>query len=397
MRPLRVITLTGDAHQEPDVAAALTREPTWELVLRCVDRVETLAALRGASIDVALAVGPVPWFDYQCIQEARSRGTRVLGLAQDPVQVEGLEVAGFEVIPSGTTVADLPELLARKEPSAPGRSEEDGHEGRLIAIWGAKGAPGRTTVAIELASALASCEPSTLLLDADLYGGDVAQILGASGELPGLVALARQGAKGELEADLWSETLGRVEPKGPVVVPGLLRAELWEEVSSFGWSAVLDAAPRCFRFTLVDIGFCLEPCRSGSGRNEVARATIGASDDVVAVVRADPVGVKSFLWSVNDARDLDLGERASVVLNRVRPGEVKELRLLLKRHLGKLPIAEIPERPDLFARALWQGRPASSVDPHSDVSAQIRDLAAAIGADVPPRGFLARLGGRSHV
>lgn len=395
MRPLRVITLAGDARREPEVAAAITREPALELVLRCVDRVEALAAVRGGSIDAAVAVGPVGWFDYQCLQEVRARGVRVLGLANDPLQVEGLEVAGFEVIPPDRTVADLPELIAGPALSAPPKKPVN--PGRLIAVWGAKGAPGRTTVAVELASALALSEPSTLLLDADLYGGDVAQILGIAAELPGLVSLARHGARGELAGTFWNEELHRAEPHGPAVVPGLLRAELWEEVSSFGWSALLDAAVGSFRFTLADVGFCLEPSRGTPGRNEVARSTVAAADRVIAVVRADPVGVKSFLWSLNDIRDLDLSERLLVVLNRVRPGETKDLRAVLKRHLGRLPLAEIPDRPDLFARALWHGRSLSSIEPRSEVSAKVRDLAAALGADVPARGFLSRLAGRAHV
>ena len=319
----------------------------------------------------------------------------MLGLANDPVQVEGLEVAGFEVIPPDKTIADLPQLL--KEPAAPAAPHTPGNMGRLIAIWGAKGAPGRTTVAVELASTLALSEPDTLLLDADLYGGDVAQILGITEEIPGLVALARRGAKGDLQARFWTEELRRTEPHGPLLMPGLLRAELWEEVSTFGWSALLQASIASFRFTLADVGFCLEPSRTTPGRNEVARCTVSAADHVIAVVRADPVGVKNFLWSLNDVRDLELAERVLVVLNRVRPGEVKELRGVLRRHMGRLPVAEIPDRPDLFARALWQGRSLSSIDPHSDVAARMRDLAAAVGAEMPPRGFLARLAGRTHV
>lgn len=395
MRPLRVITLAGDASREPEVAAAITREPGLELVLRCVDRVEALAALRGASVDVAVAVGPVAWFDYQCLQEFRARGIRVLGLASDPVQVEGLEVTGVEVIPPHKGVADLPELL--EGPALSPVEEPSGNKGRLIAVWGAKGAPGRTSVAVELASTLALSQPSTLLLDADLYGGDVAQVLGLTAELPGLVALSRHGAKGELAGTAWSEELRRAEPHGPLLVPGLLRAELWEEVSPFGWSAVLEAATATFRFTVADVGFCLESSRSAPGRNEIARCTVSAASHVVAVVRADPIGVKNFLWALNDIRDLELAERVLVVLNRVRPGEAKDLRVVLKRHMGRLPVTEIPDRPDLFARALWQGRSLSSTDPQSEISARVRDLAAAVGAAVPPRGFLARLAGRTHV
>ena len=47
-----------------------------------------------------------------------------------------------------------------------------------MAVWGPTGAPGRTTVAVGLATELASRGRGTLLLDADPYGGAVAQHLG---------------------------------------------------------------------------------------------------------------------------------------------------------------------------------------------------------------------------
>ena len=43
--------------------------------------------------------------------------------------------------------------------------------GRLVAVWGPTGAPGRTTVATYLACELAGLGVSTVLADADTYGG----------------------------------------------------------------------------------------------------------------------------------------------------------------------------------------------------------------------------------
>src|SRR3954447_4820088 len=51
-------------------------------------------------------------------------------------------------------------------------------DGRVVAVWGPTGAPGRSTVAVALASELAQLGVSALLVDADVYGGVVAQLLG---------------------------------------------------------------------------------------------------------------------------------------------------------------------------------------------------------------------------
>lgn len=53
--------------------------------------------------------------------------------------------------------------------------------GRLLAIWGGYGSPGRTTVAIALARTLGSKCGSALLIDADTYGADIGHVLSLSG------------------------------------------------------------------------------------------------------------------------------------------------------------------------------------------------------------------------
>ena len=61
------------------------------------------------------------------------------------------------------------------------------------------GAPGRTTVAVGVATELAAAGTPTLLADADVYGGVVAQVLGFLDEAPGLAAAARLANNGQLD------------------------------------------------------------------------------------------------------------------------------------------------------------------------------------------------------
>ena len=67
----------------------------------------------------------------------------------------------------------------------------------MVAVWGPAGAPGRTTVATGLAAVLATRGP-TMLVDADPYGGSVAQVLGVLDEVSGLLAAARLAGSGTL-------------------------------------------------------------------------------------------------------------------------------------------------------------------------------------------------------
>ena len=388
---MRVVTIAGSIERETFVAGDLTNDPGFELAFRCLERTELLAAVRAGGLDAVVSVGVAPWFDFQCREEVVAAGVRLYGLAEDPIEADLLEVAGFTVVRELRDVT-LSALQADQERPALTVAAP----GKIIAVWGPKGAPGRTTVAIELAYVLAQAEPSTLLVDTDLYGGDIAQLLGVAEEVPGLVALCRMAARGELREESWLQQLRRVAA-GPVLLPGLLRAELWGEVSIFGWAQLLEGARNAFKTTVLDVGFCLEPGRpahEGPGRNEVAIASVEAADKVVAVVKADPIGIRSFLWSLADTAEIVDRDRCVVVLNRVRPGEEAEVARFVRRHLGRPPLALIPDRPDHLVPAVWQAAPVVTTQPGSPISLAIRDLAAGLGGEVAPRGFLSRLAGR---
>ena len=75
-----------------------------------------------------------------------------------------------------------------------------GGTGRVIVVWGPAGAPGRTTLAAGIAGELARRERRTILVDADPYGGTVAQQLGIMDEVSGLLSAARLATSGALEA-----------------------------------------------------------------------------------------------------------------------------------------------------------------------------------------------------
>lgn len=389
--PLRVVSVAGSLSRETQLADEMAAHPAFELAFRCRDRFELLATIRAGGVDAVLSAGVAAWFDYQCAEEARSADVPLFGLAADPIEADMLEVLGFQVL------RDLSHLREVHLPgSVPQPIGPSPNPGKLVAVWGPKGAPGRTTVAVELATVLAQGEHTTLLVDADLYGGDIPQLLGFTEELPSLIPICRRAARGELRHEGWIAELRRLR-SGPVVLPGLLRPELWAEVSTFGWAELLKAARNSFSKTVLDIGFCLEralPMHEGGGRNGVAITAAEEADQVLAVVRADPIGLRSFLWALTDHRDLLDRDRLVVLANRVRRGEEVEIARFMRRHLGRSPIALVPDRPDHVMQAVWEGAPITTAMPSSPISSSIREVAAAVGGRVEPRGFLTRLAGR---
>lgn len=348
--------------------------------------------------DATLIAGLPLWFDHEVVDEIARAAITSVALSADPVQRHFFTTAGLDPLPHDLPVGSIVDALRNTEGTPHERAPETSSEGRLIAVWGPKGSPGRTTVAIELATLLTRTYSETILVDADTYGGDVVQLLGLVDDLPTLVWAARTAGGGEL-LDLRS-SLARSAANGPVVLPGILRNDLAADIGEAGWARLLERLRNTFAMTVCDVGGCLEPSmvpfvEAGPGRNHVARRAVAAADHVVAVVRADPIGVKNFLWALTVHEDILDKERLVVVVNQVRRSDGRDIVRLLQRRCGLRPAALLPWAPRDLEAAVEEGRAVSDMLPASAFARAAAPLAERLGARIPPRGLLARLGGRS--
>jgi MinD-like ATPase involved in chromosome partitioning or flagellar assembly len=396
----RVVTVSGDADAEALFATALVARPDVEVAFRCVDRVELLAAVRGASPDLVVVVGCPAWLDRQSCDEAVGARIPVVGLADRPDDADALAKLGILVLPMSSAPERVLQVRSSADaiPEAPAALARSlGPRGRLVAVWGPKGAPGRSALAVELASELAAAEPSTVLVDADTYGGDLAQMLGVVEELPTIVWACQTATRGDVDQQRLLAGLRRAGV-GPVLVPGVVRSDLWRDVGEFAWRELLAALRDAFAQTVVDPGFCLEDDSAaysvGEGRNAIAREAVRSSDSVLAVCRCDPVGLKTFLWAYRQLAELVDEDSIFVVANRVSPGEEASVAELLRRHAGKRPVAYVPDEPALFRAAAAKGVSVRELAPSSPVVRALRGAAAAIGGRPRPEGVFARLSGR---
>ena len=174
---------------------------------RCADLPDLLAAAAAGYGQVALVSADLRALDRPALHELASHGVEVAGVVApgDDIGERRLRQLGLTVVLRADLASHeiddaLDSLDSRVSPSRPGEAPRHGSgtwvrrtgAGRrcqVIAVWGPTGAPGRSTVALNLAAELARSAP-TLLVDCDTYGSSVAQSFGLLDEAPGVAAAA---------------------------------------------------------------------------------------------------------------------------------------------------------------------------------------------------------------
>ena len=416
---LQVFTAVTGAAWESELVGALDRaDHGVTVVRRCVDVSELLAVAATGTGQAALLSAELRRLDGDAVARLEAAGVAVVGLVEpgDERAADRLRQLGVrQVLPAdadpeaiaqalreavagtssaGRDVADplnaLPLLGAPPQPE-----ERPAGRGRVVAVWGPTGAPGRTTVAVGIADELSRLGTSTLLVDADVYGGVVAQMLGLLDESPGLAGAARLAAVGDLDAAGLIRLAWAVRPQFRVLT-GLARADRWPELRPRSVVAVLEEARRLVETTVVDCGFNLEADEELSfdtaapRRNGATLAVLEEADTVLCVSGADPVALQRSIRALGELRDVLPDVEPVLVVNQVRRGPVpgdarREIAEALERFAGRPVSFFLPADRRATDAALASGRTLAEVAGGSPLREELRAVAAAV-ADValPP-------------
>lgn len=387
MVQLGVLLALADHQAEGLLAAALGRgRDGLDVVHRCADLEDLLVTAATGVAVAALVSDDLPRLDREALARLQALGVAPVGLAADEHGERRLRQLGVvDVQPGNASVgavaaavhhavarrAGVPPAAGFAHAQAPAAPEPPPAEtvrpgaGRVVAVWGPTGAPGRTTVAVGLAHQLAlECWP-TLLVDADVYGGSVALSLGLPDEAPGLAAACRQANLGALDTTSLQELTVQVSPK-LAVLTGLSRAERWPEVRPAGVEVVLSLARTLAAVTVVDCGFALEQDEEitydtlAPRRNGATVTVLEEADLVVAVGSADPVGLQRLVLGLTELKEAIPLVRTTVVANRVRGSAVPGgAEAWLQRHAGVGRVTCVPLDVAAFDASVAQGRPVA--------------------------------------
>ncbi len=371
------------------------------VVRRCVDVADLLATATARQAEVAVVSAQLRGLDATVVARLHREGVSVLGMT---FEAESADEARLRELGVGAVVdasrmeqlaamvaelsqADLDESAAlRWDSSAPAVAiePESNAAGQVIAVWGPAGSPGRSTVACALAAASADLGRRTLLVDADVYGGTVAPMLGLLDEASGLLAAARAANRGELRPPVLVRQARAVNPSLRVLT-GMPRADRWVEIGSVLMSRVLATAAEVSEITVVDTGFSLEIDEELSydtaapRRNGATLEVLGAADVVVAVGGADPVSLSRLIRGLHDLRTAVPTVAPRVVVNRVRASlgwSELEVTEMITRATGLTVTTALPDDPTACDRALVEGKTLVECAPESRLARRIHSLAA---------------------
>ena len=329
--PVVVLVVAAGAAWESAALGRLGERPGIVVLKRCVDVADLLASASAGQAHVAVVGVDAPGLDRGAVDHLRAHGVRPVVVLPSGATLEAaaMRATGIgirshvaddeldalpDVVAAGEEPDDTVSRVAVGAPAVPA-----GPGGRVIAVWGPAGAPGRSTVAAGLAAEIARSGARTVLVDADPYGGSIAQQLGIVDDVSGVLSAARAMSAGEL-----AERFGGVQRSLDhrfSVVTGLPRGDRYAEVRPGVVTHLLEVAADVGQ-VVVDTGFSLED-EPGSGarpgRNAMTLAALEAADEVVVVGSADPVGLSRLARGLVELRETAGIGAVRVAVNRMRP------------------------------------------------------------------------------
>lgn len=349
------VVTVGQARE--DVVGGLERlHGPVTVVRRCAELTELLAACQSGLARAAVVADGCEGLTASLVDRLGAVGVAIIALTDDAdeaARLRGIGVAsaltGVEsaalagriaevvaqltgtatVATSGSGLGDTSAAL-RQRPADQADVPPASGAGKIIAVWGPAGSPGRTFIAANIAGELAADGKSVLLIDADSYGASIAAVLGLLDESAGIAQACRLADQGLLDADALLKVATPVTTKLGTfrVLTGITRADRWTELRAAALSLVLERAKEVADVVVVDTGFCLEADEELSfdtmapRRNAATLRSLELADTVYAVGAADPVGVPRLVRGLAELELAVPHVSPVVVMNKVRAAAV---------------------------------------------------------------------------
>lgn len=407
----RCAVVTTGLLQTDHVAALEGLQTEVTVSRRCEDLAELVAVVRTGRADAVLVIGDTDLLTETIVADLHREVGAVVAISDLPTERSRLQRLGLVTFDDDVSAERLARALQEEESSvaadfaalveSSGLEEQPDAEpafdrssietGSMItAVWGSSGAPGRTTVAVNLAAELAISGKKVLLIDADSYAASIAIHLGLLEESAGIAQVCRAAEFGTLddEALLRATVEVDIAGSGCDLLTGIPRAERWTELRPGALERVLHFSRTRYDHVVVDVGSEISPDHDlgfdapAVPRNSAARTVLSTSDRIIALGAPDPVGFVRLTKAMHTCSqllpDTPLPE---VVINKLRKDAVgssprRQLMDTWSQLDQRQPMtAFLPWDPVSCDAALRTGQVLAEAAPESPLRQQIAALA----------------------
>jgi len=355
-----------------------------EVVSRPTTSAEVISSLDTLTPDFVVAACDPAVLSSGVLAACDARGIRVIAMIADEAgRAHAASIGIHETVAEPAGWAEVERVIGGGRAAAAPSSGR----GTVIAVWGAAGSPGRSSIAMGIAAELASAGHSVVLGDVDTHAASIAPSLGLLDEAPGFAAACRLVGSNSLDL-LELERIGQRYSSGHGsfwVLTGLGRPARWPELPAERVHGTIAACRTWVDYVVLDTGFSLENDEEISSdlfaprRNAATLTALRDADIVVAVGAADPVGLSRFLRAHVDLIELITTTRLIVVANKVRAGAIGlnpngQVQQTLARFGGIEDAVLVPHDQPAFDAAMLSGRTLADVAPKSPARAAIQEL-----------------------
>ena len=332
---------------------------------RCVDAIDLISSIQTSNSITVVISADFSLLNLETIKHINQNNVKVIGvyLTDELDQYEKLKNLGLKFT-QGISFRDvessamqLMNLIETKEET---KSLELTIPG-LISIWGNHGAPGRTTVAINIAYCLAKANQPTLIVDLDAVAPSISSSLSIVSEIPGISSTIHDAMYGKLSKSNFDKNIFEVS-KNLHVLTGISNSKRWMELRTAGLIEVLKFASQFYANIVCDLSSVLpdqlEKDNYDQGifkRFEHIPKIIELSSKIIYVMQANPLSLIRCNDNLEILREINPLE-PFIVLNRVNQvylGKRYEsvINDILLRWTTYEKIIKIEEDIELFAKS----------------------------------------------
>ena len=196
-----------------------------------------------------------------------------------------------------------------QDPAAPSRYQPGHRLGKIVTVWGTHGAPGRSTIAFNLAALAAQQGQQVCLIDADTYAPSLDALMALEDTGSGLAILCSDADRAQLDEKKAGAIMERVPLKNGTFdfLSGITSSSRWPEVRARAFAEVLEWLKHRYDLVICDVAAPIEVDEEltfdgpAPRRNAATLTALACADRVIVLGEADVIGLPRL---INLAREV---------------------------------------------------------------------------------------------